>query len=266
MFSPQKVISVGEEITFTETLLNNIQRRFKHIILNRITENVRPSSSDRGMTYVWHDGSQNFTFGACLVTECGFEGGGDRPLFPIPNDRFSLRRFAGQPIYQVSVFDLNRHVVEVYVSTKDGTYRNFLLASHSINTVEPELDYWGRIDIIGAYVDIGVTPDPQAYMELSNVTFDNKPIQAPSSFFNDYVPQPEEPVEEPQRPRMNYCVDCRHSEVIPNESVNGRKKVVTEVLSCNQPELLHPVTKTPRPCEEVRFSVCGLNGNLWEAK
>lgn len=186
--TPQKVICVGEEIEFTSKLLDNIDRSLKHIIVNRLTERVRDGSNDRGITYIWHDGSQNFSVGACHVTECTYEGGGFRPYLPIPEDKFSLRRFAGQKIYLVSEFNLNDHKVRVFVSTKDGEYRNFLLAEKSLNVVEPENDYWSRIDMIGAYVDRGVIPDPNAMMGLTGLVVHNDLIQAPENFFNDYVP------------------------------------------------------------------------------
>jgi hypothetical protein len=164
--------------------LTNLQRRHKHILIHRGSD----VSSDRGMIYAWKtiDGSGDLSLGACDNTDCRYEDGKDRPD---GTESFLVADHLSEWISVEAVFDTEHHIVQLYVTTQDGTLFNHLLAQTNIHSIDNvSQDYWARISLIGGYMDWGTTASHGMYWLLDEVEMSSSYIGPPDGFVeNSYV-------------------------------------------------------------------------------
>jgi hypothetical protein len=167
----------------------DLNRRHKHIIIHRGSD----VSGDRGMVYAWKTSPdrEDLSLGACDNTDCTYEDGKTRPDLDVS---FLVGEHLLEWVCVEAVFDTNNHTVQVYITTQDGAFNNYLLAERSIHSITSSQDYWTRISVLGAYMDFGThinPPLPGMYWMLDEVAMSTSYIGPPDGFVTGYDdPQP----------------------------------------------------------------------------
>ena len=168
-------------IYFGEDYVQNLITRHKHILIHRATD----ISSDRGMTYIWNNGRGDFGLGACDNTDCRFE---DDKTRPDGSESYIVGEHLQEWVSIETSFDTSTHMIQVFVTTQDGSLNNQLIAERQIHAINAADDYWTRISVFGAFIDLGTVPSAGMYWLMDEIVIDDSPIGPPAGFVTGQQP------------------------------------------------------------------------------
>ena len=181
-------VNVRYLVKFGPDFVDNLNLRSKHILAHRASD----VSGDRGMSYIWRADSGDFSLGACDNTDCSYEGDKYRPD---GSEAFTIGAYLDEWVSIETEFDTLNHRIRTYVTTSDGRLDNYLLTEQSIHSISQSLDYWTRISILGAYIDLGTVPSEGMFFMLDEIVISDSYIGPPSGFGSPRaeLPRPEAP-------------------------------------------------------------------------
>lgn len=185
-------VNVRYLMYFGPDYLRNLNTRHKHILMHRATD----VSGDRGMAYIWRTGgaTTDLSVGACDNTDCRYEGGKTRPD---GTESFLISEHLQEWVSFEVEFDTVNHRVRIYVTTRDGALNDHLLAERQIHSINSSQDYWSRLSVLGAFIDLGTTASPGMYWMTDEVVMSNTHIGPPAGFAGAGTARPNPPLIDP---------------------------------------------------------------------